>query len=88
MVPVIAPYPQDGLEMKPFTHMKMPVCLASTVPDGIQPPEEGIEEDETPTPAQPVCCQDSRDGANSDCVEDTAEFHRGTARHCKSQVSK
>ncbi|XP_069421535.1 cell adhesion molecule-related/down-regulated by oncogenes isoform X2 [Ovis canadensis] len=77
VVPVIAPYPQDGLEMKPFTHMKMPVCLASTVPDGVQPPEEGIEEDETPTPAQPVCCQDSRDGANSDCVEDTAEFHRG-----------
>ncbi|XP_060259984.1 cell adhesion molecule-related/down-regulated by oncogenes isoform X2 [Ovis aries] len=77
VVPVIAPYPQDGLEMKPFTHMKMPVCLASTVPDGVQPPEEGIEEDETPTPAQPVCCQDSRDGANSNCVEDTAEFHRG-----------
>ncbi|XP_043307325.1 cell adhesion molecule-related/down-regulated by oncogenes [Cervus canadensis] len=77
VVPVIAPYPQDGLEMKPFSHMKMPVCLASTVPDCVQSPEEGIKEDMTPTSAQPICCQDSRDGTNSDCVEDTAEFHRG-----------
>ncbi|XP_070313469.1 cell adhesion molecule-related/down-regulated by oncogenes isoform X2 [Odocoileus virginianus] len=77
VVPVIAPYPQEGLEMKPFSHMKMPVCLASTVPDCVQSPEEGIAEDMTPTPAQPICCQDNRDATNSDCVEDTAEFHRG-----------
>ncbi|XP_073760049.1 cell adhesion molecule-related/down-regulated by oncogenes isoform X2 [Callorhinus ursinus] len=77
VVPVVAPYPQDGLEMKPLSHMKMPACLASTVPDGGQSPEEGFKDDMAPRPAQHTCCRDSRNEVNSECSEDTAEFNRG-----------
>ncbi|XP_047608779.1 cell adhesion molecule-related/down-regulated by oncogenes [Phacochoerus africanus] len=77
VVPVVAPYPQDGLEMKALSHMKMAMCLASTVPDCGQSPEESIQRDVAPRPAQHVCCQDNRIEINSDCVEDTAEFNRG-----------
>ncbi|XP_027436613.1 cell adhesion molecule-related/down-regulated by oncogenes isoform X2 [Zalophus californianus] len=77
VVPVVAPYPQDGLEMKPLSHMKMPACLASTVPDGGQSPEESFKDDMAPRPAQHACCRDSRNEINSECSEDTAEFNRG-----------
>lgn len=87
MVPVVAPYPQDGLEMKPLSPMKMSACLASTVPDCGQSPEESCKDDTAPRPAQHTCCQDSRNEINSECTEDTAEFSRGTGRHYKSEVS-
>ncbi|XP_058924455.1 cell adhesion molecule-related/down-regulated by oncogenes isoform X1 [Kogia breviceps] len=77
VVPVVAPYPQDGLEMKPLIHMKMPVCLASTVPHCGQSPEKSIEDDKARRPAQHICCQDNRNETNSDCVEVAAEFNRG-----------
>ncbi|XP_073095631.1 cell adhesion molecule-related/down-regulated by oncogenes isoform X2 [Manis javanica] len=77
VVPVVAPYPQDGLEMKPLSHMKMPVCVASTVPDYGQSPEESIKDDAASRPAQHTCCQDNRNEINSDCTEHTAEFNRG-----------
>ncbi|XP_044114098.1 cell adhesion molecule-related/down-regulated by oncogenes [Neovison vison] len=77
VVPVVTSYPQDGLEMKPLGHMKMPACLASTVPDCGQSPEEDFKDDMAPRPAQHTCCQDSRSEINSECTEDTAEFNRG-----------
>ncbi|XP_004689173.1 PREDICTED: cell adhesion molecule-related/down-regulated by oncogenes [Condylura cristata] len=77
VVPVVAPYAQDGLEMKPLSHMKVPVCLASTVPGCGQSPEESIKDDVSPRSAQNRCCQDHRNEINSDCTEDTAEFSRG-----------
>nr|XP_035955170.1 cell adhesion molecule-related/down-regulated by oncogenes isoform X3 [Halichoerus grypus] len=77
VVPVVAPYPQDGLEMKPLSHMKMPACLASTVPDCGQSPEESFKDDTAPRPAQHTCCQDSKNEINSECTEDSAEFSRG-----------
>ncbi|XP_026361236.2 cell adhesion molecule-related/down-regulated by oncogenes [Ursus arctos] len=77
VVPVVAPYPQDGLEMKPLSPMKMSACLASTVPDCGQSPEESCKDDTAPRPAQHTCCQDSRNEINSECTEDTAEFNRG-----------
>nr|XP_030696548.1 cell adhesion molecule-related/down-regulated by oncogenes [Globicephala melas] len=77
VVPVVAPYPQDGLEMKPLIHMKRPVCLASTVPDCGQSPEKGIKDDKARRPAQHICCQDNRNETSSDCVEVAAEFNRG-----------
>ncbi|KAF6277710.1 cell adhesion associated, oncogene regulated [Rhinolophus ferrumequinum] len=76
VVPVVAPYPQDGLEMKPLHHRKLPVCLASTTPDCGQSPEESIKDDVAPRPVQHTCCQDSRNEINSDST-DAAEFNRG-----------
>ncbi|XP_008066266.1 cell adhesion molecule-related/down-regulated by oncogenes [Carlito syrichta] len=77
VVPMVAPYPKDGLEMKPLSHMKIPVCLASTVPDCGQLSEESIKDNVAPVPTQHTCCQDNINDINSDCTEDTAEFNRG-----------
>ncbi|XP_008257706.1 cell adhesion molecule-related/down-regulated by oncogenes isoform X2 [Oryctolagus cuniculus] len=77
VVPVAAPYPQDGLEMKPLNHMKMSVCLAATLPDCGQLPEGSSKDSVAPTPALHTCCQDNTRDINSDCTEDTAEFTRG-----------
>jgi len=57
--------------------MKMPACLASTVPDCGQSPEESFKDDTAPRPAQHTCCQDSKNEINSECTEDSAEFSRG-----------
>ncbi|XP_029420217.1 cell adhesion molecule-related/down-regulated by oncogenes isoform X2 [Nannospalax galili] len=77
VVPVVAPYPQDGLEMKPLSAMKVPVCLASTVPDHGQLPEESIKDIVTPKPTRHTCCQDNISDINSDSTKDTAESSRG-----------
>ncbi|XP_067166239.1 cell adhesion molecule-related/down-regulated by oncogenes [Apteryx mantelli] len=34
VVPVVAPYPQDGLEMKPLNHVVVAMCLAARLEDG------------------------------------------------------
>ncbi|KAM5246745.1 cell adhesion molecule-related/down-regulated by oncogenes [Ctenodactylus gundi] len=77
LVPVVAPCSQDGLEMKPLNAMKMPVCLASTVPDCGQLPEESFGDSVPPGPAQHACCQDNTNDVNSESAEDAAEFSRG-----------
>ncbi|XP_066115742.1 cell adhesion molecule-related/down-regulated by oncogenes isoform X1 [Saccopteryx bilineata] len=77
VVPAVAPCPQDGLEMKPLSHTKMPVCPASTAPDCGQSSEESIEDGVVPRPAQHPCCQGNRRELSSDCTEDAAESHRG-----------
>lgn len=84
VVPVVAPYPQDGLEMKPLSAVKAPVCPASTVPDCGQLPEESIKDSVAPAPTQHTCCQDTLSDINSDSTEDTAEFSRGTGRRLVS----
>ncbi|XP_023372539.1 cell adhesion molecule-related/down-regulated by oncogenes isoform X1 [Otolemur garnettii] len=75
--PVAASYPQDGLEMKPLSHVTMSVCLASTVADSGRLPEEGIEGSVALASAQHTCCQDSVTDVDSGCTEGTAELSRG-----------
>ncbi|XP_073922513.1 cell adhesion molecule-related/down-regulated by oncogenes isoform X4 [Castor canadensis] len=75
VIPVVAPHPQDGLEMKPLSAIKMPVCLASAIPDCGQLPEENIKDSVAST--QHTCCQDDINDINSDSTEGTAELNRG-----------
>ncbi|XP_069326808.1 cell adhesion molecule-related/down-regulated by oncogenes [Eulemur rufifrons] len=77
VVPVVAPYLQEGLEMKPLTHMQMSVCLAPTVPDCGTVPEESIEDNMASVPARHTRCQDHINDISSDHTEDTAAFSRG-----------
>ncbi|XP_012627803.2 cell adhesion molecule-related/down-regulated by oncogenes isoform X2 [Microcebus murinus] len=77
VVPVVAPYLRDGLEMKPLSHMQMSVCLAPTVPACGTLPEESIRDNVPSIPVQHTCCQDNINDINSDYTEDTAEFSRG-----------
>nr|XP_006979852.2 cell adhesion molecule-related/down-regulated by oncogenes isoform X3 [Peromyscus maniculatus bairdii] len=88
LVPVVASYPQDGLEMKPLSTLKVPVCPASTVPDCGQLPEENIKDSVAPTPTQHTCCQDNTSDINSDSTEDTAEFSRGEGSSCSGAEDK
>lgn len=74
VVPVGAPCPQEGLEMKPLAHLKMPGCLTPEVPTCGQAPEEQVQDDEVaPRPIQQTCCQYSRHEIRSDSLEDMAE---------------
>ncbi|XP_005870949.1 PREDICTED: cell adhesion molecule-related/down-regulated by oncogenes [Myotis brandtii] len=77
VVPVAAPCAQDGLEMKPLSHTKMPACQASTPPDGGPSPGESIGDEVAARPAPHTCCQDSRSEVTSESTEDAAGCHRG-----------
>ncbi|XP_006775115.1 PREDICTED: cell adhesion molecule-related/down-regulated by oncogenes [Myotis davidii] len=77
VVPVAAPCAQDGLEMKPLSHTKMPACQASTPPHGGPSPGESIGDEVAARPAPHTCCQDSRSEVTSESTEDAAGCHRG-----------
>nr|KAF6311644.1 cell adhesion associated, oncogene regulated [Pipistrellus kuhlii] len=77
VVPVVAPCPQDGLEMQPLSHAKMPACQASTAADGGPAPGESVADDVAARPAPHTCCQDSRSEVTSDPTEDAAGCSRG-----------
>ncbi|NXM33384.1 CDON protein, partial [Oxyruncus cristatus] len=58
VVPLGAPFQQDGVEMKPLSpHVMVAMCLASAVPPecGARLEEEGRESVEQPSPRQPCC---------------------------------
>ncbi|XP_065594376.1 cell adhesion molecule-related/down-regulated by oncogenes [Cyrtonyx montezumae] len=70
VVPVVAPYQQDSLEMKPLSHIMVAMCLASGVPEhGVQLEEDGRGPAQQPPSPQPCCrgstaphCGDHTDG--------------------------
>ncbi|XP_042328321.1 cell adhesion molecule-related/down-regulated by oncogenes [Sceloporus undulatus] len=83
MMPIIAPYQQDNLEMKPLNHVMVAMCLASTVPGcNIETEEEGKEKVEPPSP-QESCCQENVNPLNTDCREDN-NAHLETSAHMLS----
>lgn len=86
VVPVVAPCPQDGLEMKPLGHPKMPACQASPPPNGGPSPGESLRDDAAARPAPPPCCQDSRSEVTPDSTEDAAGCNRGTGRHLQPKL--
>ncbi|NXS61929.1 CDON protein, partial [Brachypteracias leptosomus] len=57
VVPIVAPYQQDGLEMKPLNHHVMvAMCLASSVPEcGAGLEEDSKERAEQPSRQHPCC---------------------------------
>ncbi|NXK00574.1 CDON protein, partial [Corythaixoides concolor] len=57
VVPVVAPYQQDTLEMKPLDHhLMVAMCLASTGPErGARLEEDGKEKAEQPSARHPCC---------------------------------
>ncbi|NXX13200.1 CDON protein, partial [Podargus strigoides] len=57
IMPIVAPYQQEGLEMKPLNHHVMvAMCLASTLPEcSAQLEEDGREKAEQPSAQHPCC---------------------------------
>uniref|UniRef100_A0A8D0G5P4 Cell adhesion molecule-related/down-regulated by oncogenes n=1 Tax=Sphenodon punctatus TaxID=8508 RepID=A0A8D0G5P4_SPHPU len=70
VMPIVAPYQQDSLEMKPLNHVMVAMCLASTVPECNAETEEGSKEKVELPPAQHSCCQENRNQLNTDYTED------------------
>ncbi|XP_031455565.1 cell adhesion molecule-related/down-regulated by oncogenes isoform X1 [Phasianus colchicus] len=68
LVPIVAPYQQDSLEMKPLSHIMVAMCLASSIPEhGGRVEEDSMETAEQPPSPQPCC----RRSAGPLCVEHT-----------------
>ena len=87
VVPLAAPCPQDGLEMKPLGHTTTPVCQASAAPTCSLSPEESSKDEAVTRPAHLACCPDSRHGVDSEATEGAAEPGRGTGRRDETPVS-
>ncbi|XP_025072094.1 cell adhesion molecule-related/down-regulated by oncogenes isoform X2 [Alligator sinensis] len=84
VVPVVAPYQQDSLEMKPLNHVMVAMCLASTVPDcSAEIEEDSKEKVEQPSP-QHSCCQENMNQINADCTEGNNCAHSETSNHILS----
>ncbi|XP_072211093.1 cell adhesion molecule-related/down-regulated by oncogenes [Excalfactoria chinensis] len=58
VVPIVAPYQQDSLEMKPLSHIMVTMCLASGVPEHGGLEEDSVETAEQ-TPSPQPCCRGS-----------------------------
>lgn len=68
VLPIVAPYQQDSLEMKPLSHIMVAMCLASGVPEhGGRMEEDSTEMAEQPPSPQPCC----RGSAGPLCLEYT-----------------
>ncbi|XP_029878127.1 cell adhesion molecule-related/down-regulated by oncogenes isoform X1 [Aquila chrysaetos chrysaetos] len=85
VVPLVAPYQQDGLEMKPLNHHVMvAMCLASTVPEcSARLEEDGKEKAEQPS-AQHPCCQEGMNRLSVDYADGDNCVHSETSNHVLS----
>ncbi|XP_036601729.1 cell adhesion molecule-related/down-regulated by oncogenes isoform X2 [Trichosurus vulpecula] len=87
VIPMVAPYQPDSLEMKPLSHMMVPMCLTSTVPEHGELPEEGIKDKVAPASSPHPCCQENTKQVDSDCTEGDSCLHSETENHVLSWSS-
>ncbi|KAM6295719.1 cell adhesion molecule-related/down-regulated by oncogenes [Aegotheles albertisi] len=82
VLPIVAPYQQEGLEMKPLNHHVMvAMCLASSVPEcSARLEEDGKERAEQPS-AQHPCCREGRNRLSVDCTDGDNCAHSETSNH-------
>ncbi|XP_030394259.1 cell adhesion molecule-related/down-regulated by oncogenes isoform X1 [Gopherus evgoodei] len=79
VVPIVAPYQQDSLEMKPMNHVMVAMCLASTVPErSVEMEEDSKEKVEQPS-TQHSCCQENMNPINIDYPEGDVCAHSETS---------
>ncbi|XP_075377101.1 cell adhesion molecule-related/down-regulated by oncogenes isoform X2 [Mycteria americana] len=85
VVPIVAPYQQDGLEMKPLNHHVMvAMCLASTVPEcSARLEEDGKGKAEQPS-AQHPCCREGVNRLSVDYTDGDNCMHSETSNHVLS----
>lgn len=77
IVPLGAPFQQEGVEMKPLSpHVMVAMCLASATPEcSARLEEDGRESAEQP-PAQHPCCREGISQLSVDCMDGEAS-HTG-----------
>ncbi|XP_027566577.1 cell adhesion molecule-related/down-regulated by oncogenes [Pipra filicauda] len=85
VVPLGAPFQQDGVEMKPLSpHVMVAMCLASAVPEcSARLEEDGKEGSEHPSPQHP-CCQEGVGRLSVDCMDGDSCVHSETSNHILS----
>ncbi|XP_054148900.1 cell adhesion molecule-related/down-regulated by oncogenes [Melozone crissalis] len=87
VVPLGAPFQQEGVEMKPLSpHVMVAMCLAPAGPECSAGPEqeEGGESAEQP-PAQRPCCREGISQQLSvDCMDGSSFLHSETSNHILS----
>ncbi|XP_061224420.1 cell adhesion molecule-related/down-regulated by oncogenes [Neopsephotus bourkii] len=85
VMPIVAPYQQDGLEMKPLNHHVMvAMCLASTLPECSARLEEDSKERAEQLSPQHPCCRDSSSHLSVDCTDGDNCVHSETSNHVLS----
>ncbi|XP_074018448.1 cell adhesion molecule-related/down-regulated by oncogenes [Numenius arquata] len=86
ILPVAAPYPQEGLEMKPLNpHVMVAMCLASAGPEcGALCPQEEGKENAGPPCARHPCCREAVDHLSGDPTEGDNCVHSETSNHVLS----
>ncbi|XP_051494503.1 cell adhesion molecule-related/down-regulated by oncogenes isoform X2 [Apus apus] len=71
VMPLVAPYQQEGLEMKPLNHhVMMAMCLASSVPECSAQLEEDNKEKVDQPPAPHSCCREGINQLSVGCSDD------------------
>lgn len=76
-MPIIAPYQQDSLEMKPLNHVMVAMCLTPPVPGCSVESEEDGKENAESLSSQDSCCQENVNQLNTDCTEGIPEWEGG-----------
>ncbi|KAJ7305069.1 hypothetical protein JRQ81_010877 [Phrynocephalus forsythii] len=72
VMPIIAPFQQDGLEMKPLNHVMVAMCLAATAPECNAETEEKCREQVEPPSPEDTCCQENVNQLSKGCIEDNS----------------
>ncbi|RMB92089.1 hypothetical protein DUI87_31618 [Hirundo rustica rustica] len=71
MVPLGAPFQQDGVEMKPLSpHVMVAMCLASASAECSAHLEQGGRDGAEQPPAQHPCCRDGVSQLSVDCMDE------------------
>ncbi|XP_054031990.1 cell adhesion molecule-related/down-regulated by oncogenes [Dryobates pubescens] len=85
LLPIAAPYQQDGLEMKPLNHhLMVAMCLASSVPECSTRLEEDSKEKAEQPQGQHPCCRESREQHCKEYTDGDPCLHSETSNHVLS----
>ncbi|KAL7981501.1 hypothetical protein Chor_002397 [Crotalus horridus] len=85
VMPIIAPYQQDSLEMKPLNHMIVAMCLASTVP-GCSTETEENDKEKADSPSHQDTYHSGRLETSDASLNWSPLFHRPISKHCHEKT--
>ncbi|XP_048368276.1 cell adhesion molecule-related/down-regulated by oncogenes [Sphaerodactylus townsendi] len=83
VMPIIAPYQQDSLEMKPLNHVMVAMCLTPPVPGCSTETEDDGKENGESLSSQDSYCQENVNPLHTDCTEENGS-HLETSNHMLS----
>ncbi|XP_078538453.1 cell adhesion molecule-related/down-regulated by oncogenes [Lissotriton helveticus] len=79
VMPIVASFQQDNLEMKQLNHVMVPMCLASSVSECSG--EEDLDHNLDRGPVQNFCCHENQNHIHADSVEGEDRPQSGSENH-------